>query len=98
MFRRARLVVFAERADGAIVGDAERVFGRTWTSRVDGARTEAGDTRIRGSWSEEIPLPTAEPIARVRWSILYERVVSVRPPHINIASSEVLATGDIAWN
>jgi hypothetical protein len=98
MFRRARLVVFAERADGAIVADAERLFGRTWTSRADGARTEANDTRIRGSWSEEIPLDAASPIARVRWSLIYERVVSVRPPHINLASSDVLASGDLAWN
>lgn len=99
MFRRARLVVFAERADGAIVADAERIFGRTWTSRADGARTEAGDTRIRGSWSEEIPFADASaPIARVRWSVVYERAVSVRPPHINLASSDVLASGDLAWN
>lgn len=29
MFRRVRLVLFAERADGAIVADAERIVGRT---------------------------------------------------------------------
>lgn len=98
MFRRARLVVFAERADGAIVADAERIFGRTWTARVDGLRTEATDTRIRGSYREEITLEPSAPIARVRWSIVYERVVAMRPPHINLASSDVLASGDLAWN
>lgn len=99
MFRRARLVLFAERADGAIVGDAERIFGRTWSSRSDGLRTEVGDTRIRGSWSEEIAFRDASaPIARIRWSVIYERAVSVRPPHINLASSDVLATGDLEWN
>lgn len=98
MFRRARLVVFAERADGAIIGDAERIFGRTWTSRTDGLRTEASDTRIRGSWTEEIALEASAPIARIRWSVVYERIVSVRPPHINLASSDVLASGDLAWN
>lgn len=101
MFRRARLVVFGERADGAIVADAERVFGRTWTGRIDGSRTEASDTRIRGSWSEEITLDAtdaASPIARVRWSVVYERIVAMRPPHINLASSDVVASGDLAWN
>ena len=98
MFRRARLVIFAERADGAIVGDAERIFGRTWTSKVDGTRTEANDTRIRGAWSAQITLDPSAPIARIRWSVIYERAVSVRPPHINLASSDVLATGDLAWN
>lgn len=98
MFRRARLVVFGEREDGAIVADAERIFGRTWTANQDGARTEATDTRIRGAWSEEITLDPSAPIARVRWSVIYERAVSVRPPHINLASSDVLASGDLAWN
>jgi hypothetical protein len=98
MFRRARLVVFGERADGAIVADAERVFGRTWAGRIDGGRTETSDTRIRGSWSEEITLDPSAPIDRVRWSIVYERIVAMRPPHINLASSDVLASGDLAWN
>jgi hypothetical protein len=99
MFRRARLVLFAERADGAIVADAERIFGRTWAGRVDGMRTETSDTRIRGQWSEEIAFPEpSAPIARVRWSVVYERIVAMRPPHINLASSDVLASGDLAWN
>jgi len=98
MFRRARLVVFGEREDGAIVADAERIFGRTWAGTIDGARTEATDTRIRGAWSEEIALDSSAPIARVRWSLIYERAVSVRPPHINLASSDVLASGDLGWN
>lgn len=97
MFRGAR-----RRVRGACgrrdVGDAERIFGRTWAGRVDGARTEASDTRIRGAWSEEISLDPSGPIARVRWSIVYERIVAMRPPHINLASTDVLASGDLAWN
>jgi len=98
MFRRARLAVFAEDTEGHIVASAERTFGRTWTALPDGARTEATDTRIRGAWAEDVALdePSA-PVARVRWSLHYERVVSMRPPHISLASSDILAEGEVAW-
>ena len=68
MFRRARLVVFAEGARGQIVANAERTFGRTWGGvrggEHAGARTQLSDTRILGSWQEDVELeaPSA-PIA-----------------------------------
>ena len=79
MFRRARLVVFAEGARGQIVASAERTFGRTWGGvrggEHTGARTQLSDTRILGSWQEDVELeaPSA-PIVRVRWTLVYERV------------------------
>jgi hypothetical protein len=102
MFRRARLVVFAEGARGEIVADAERTFGRTWggirTGEHAGARVQETDTRIRGSWEEliELEAPSA-PIVRVRWSLIYERVVAMRGPHASIASSDTIAEGELRW-
>lgn len=103
MFRRARLVVFAEGARGQIVANAERTFGRTWGGVVAGehagARTQLSDTRIRGSWEEDVELeaPSA-PITHVRWSIVYERVVAIRGAHVTLASSDVVAEGELDWN
>lgn len=102
MFRRARLVVFAEGADGRIVGDAERVFGRTWGAMkggpTSGRRTQLTDTRIQGRWREAIALddPPA-PIATVRWSLVYERVVAMRGEHVSTASSDELASGELVF-
>jgi hypothetical protein len=100
MFRRARLLVFAERPDGRIVGDAERVFGRTWASLRDGdhagARTQEGDTRIRGTWSEVLSFDDPA-ISRVRWSLLFERILAVRGPHVDVVSSDEVASGELAW-
>jgi hypothetical protein len=102
MFRRARLVMFAEGARGEIVADAERAFGRTWggvrSGEHAGARQQTGDTRIRGSWSElvELEAPSA-PIVRVRWALLYERVVAIRGPHASLASSDTIAEGELRW-
>jgi len=102
MFRRARLQVFAEDAKGAIVGDAERIFGRTWGSETTGPhaghRKETSDTRIRGTWNETIAFD-AKPgtITRVRWSLVYERVISMRGPHVELASSDVIAEGQASW-
>ena len=102
MFRRARLVMFAEGARGEIVADAERAFGRTWggvqRGEHAGARQQVGDSRIRGSWTDivELEAPSA-PIVRVRWSLLYERVVAVRGPHASLASSDTIAEGELAW-
>ena len=102
MFRRARLMVFAEGARGEIVADAERTFGRTWggvtSGEHAGARLQQSDTRIRGSWAEVIDLgaPSA-PIVRVRWTLLYERVVAMRGPHVSIASSDTIAEGELRW-
>lgn len=102
MFRRARLVVFAEGARGEIVADAERTFGRTWRGVASGehagAREQQSDTRIRGTWSETIDLePTAAPIARVRWTLIYERVLAMRGPHVSVASSDAIAEGELRW-
>jgi hypothetical protein len=103
MFRRARLVVFAEGAQGQIVADAERTFGRTWGGVRDGAhagaRAELRDTRIRGTWTEDVELeaPSA-PIARIRWMIAYERVVAMRGAHVTLASSDTVAEGELAWS
>ncbi|MBS2018144.1 MAG: cytochrome c3 family protein [Deltaproteobacteria bacterium] len=104
MFRRARLQIFAEDATGAIVADAERVFGRTWGSEGPGPhagrRKETSDTRIRGTYDERIVLESgasARIIVRVRWSLLYERVLAMRGPHVELASSDVVASGDMMW-
>jgi predicted CXXCH cytochrome family protein len=102
MFRRARIVVFAEGARGEIVADAERTFGRTWggvaSGEHAGAREQRSDTRIRGTWSEVIDLePTPTPIVRVRWTLIYERVLAMRGPHVSVASSDTLAEGALRW-
>ena len=102
MFRRARLLVFAEGATGAIVADAERIFGRTWAGVRGGAhesaRTQVSDSRILGAWHEVIALDEPSvPIVRVRWSLVYERVVAVRGPHVSMASSDVIAEGTVSW-
>ena len=102
MFRRARLVVFGEGAQGEIVADAERTFGRTWGSvrsgEHAGRREQRSDTRIRGTWSElvELEAPSA-PIVRVRWMLVYERVVAMQGPHVSLASSDEIAAGALAW-
>lgn len=98
MFRRVRLEVFAEGARGEIVGSAERVFERTWSSVPQtAARTQASDTRIRGEWQSVLPLEPTAPIARVRWRLHYERVVATRGPYATLASSDVLREGELAW-
>ena len=102
MFRRARLLIFAESADGRIVADAERVFGRTWGGLREGehagARTQESDTRIRDHWSDVFTFEDATaPIAKVRWTLLYERVVAVRGPHVSLVSSDDIASGELAW-
>ncbi len=98
MFRRARLLVFAERDDGQIVADAERVFGRTWGSvprgPEAGARTELSDTRIRGTWQETIPLGADGPVARVRYALVYERLVAASGAHVSVRSSDTLVEGE----
>jgi hypothetical protein len=98
MFRRARLLVFAEDASGRIVDDAERVFGRTWGTLEGGphagGRTETGDTRIRGRWTETLAFDHA-PIARVRWTLLFERVLSQRGPLVDLVSSDPVAEGEV---
>lgn len=98
MFRRARLLVFAEGADGQIVADAERVFGRTWGAIAQGpsagARTQLSDTRIRGTWRETIPLESDAPVARVRYTLLYERLVAASGAHVSVRSSDTLVEGE----
>lgn len=102
MFRRARLVVFAEGARGEIVAEAERTFGRTWggvaSGEHAGAREQRSDTRIRGTWCERIDLEApAAPIVRVRWTLIYERVLAMRGPHVSIASSDSITEGELRW-
>ncbi len=98
MFRRARLLVFAEREDGQIVADAERVFGRTWGAIAHGpdagARTQLTDSRIRGTWQETIPLDADTPVARVRYTLLYERLVAASGDHVSVRSSDALVEGE----
>jgi len=98
MFRRARLLVFAEREDGQIVADAERVFGRTWGAIAQGpdagARTQLSDTRIRGTWQATIPLEADTPVARVRYTLLYERLVAASGDHVSVRSSDTLVEGE----
>jgi hypothetical protein len=102
MFRRARLLVFVENADAQIVGDAERTFGRTWggvrNGEHAGARTQTSDTRIRGRWEQDIVFDDVHfPIAHVRWSLVYERLLAMRGEHVSILSSDVIAEGKLAW-
>ncbi len=102
MFRRARLLVFAEGAGGQIVADAERTFGRTWGGvrggEHAGRREQRSDTRIRGTWSELVELEApAAPIVRVRWMLFYERVIAMRGPHVDLASSDTIVEGELAW-
>lgn len=108
MFRRARLLVFAENAEGKIVGDVERTFGRTWGGlrggEHAGGRTQTSDTRIRGSWEEEVAfeeLPSSgsapTSIARVRWSLVYERLLAMRGEHVSMLSSDVISEGEVVW-
>jgi hypothetical protein len=102
MFRRARLTLFAEGARGEIVADAERTFGRTWggieSGPHAGARTQTSDTRIRGEWRERVALqaPTGA-LVRVRWSLVYERVVAMQGPHVSVVASDVLHEGEVRW-
>jgi hypothetical protein len=102
MFRRARLLVFGEGARGEIVADAERTFGRTWGSvrggEHAGRREQRSDTRIRGTWAEVVELEApSSPIVRVHWILLYERVVAMRGAHVDLASSDTIAEGELAW-
>lgn len=102
MFRRVRLEVFAEGARGEIVGSAERVFQRSWAGLTrpglrPGARTEVSDTRVRGTWEEVLPLEPSAPVVRVRWLLHYERPVAVRGPRSLLASSDVVAEGEVLF-
>jgi hypothetical protein len=102
MFRRARLTLFAEGARSAIVADAERTFGRTWGGIEGGAhageRTQTSDTRIRGEWQERVVLESpAGAIVRVRWALVYERVVAMQGPHVSVVASDVLREGVVLW-
>lgn len=102
MFRRARLQVFAEDSRGTIIGDAERIFGRTWggetTGPHAGRRKETSDTRIRNAYEDTLAFDTKPgAIARIRWSLVYERVIAMRGPHVELASSDVIAEGAQAF-
>lgn len=102
MFRRARLLVFGEDEGGGIVASEERRFGRTWgRAEPSGLRRELSDTRIRGNFEAEIPLleaaaapGRASSIARVRYVLLFERVLSMRgDDDVTLVSSDVVAEG-----
>lgn len=93
MFRRVRLLVFGEREDGAIVASAERTFGRTWGADALGRRKELTDTRIRGTFRETFHLDADAPIARVRYVLLFERVLAQRADDVVLVSSDTIAEG-----
>lgn len=93
MFRRVRLLVFGEREDGAIVAAAERTFGRTWGADERGRRKELGDTRIRGTFRETFHLDADAPLARVRYVLLFERVLAQRAGGAVLVSSDTIAEG-----
>lgn len=95
MFRRVRLLAFGEDARGQIVGEAERVFGRRWGNDEHGGRIETGDTRIHGAWREAIDLEPTAAIVRVRWQLVYERVLAARGERISVSSSDVIAEGEL---
>ena len=89
-------------AEAPIVGSAERVFGRTWGGEAGGPhagrRKETSDTRIRGVYDETIALDVApSAISRLRWSLVYERVIAMRGGDVELASSDVVAEGEVAW-
>ena len=54
------------------------------------------DTAVGPFWEEDVELEApSEPITHVRWSIVYERVVAVRGAHVTLASSDVVAEGEL---
>lgn len=101
MFRRVRLQVFAEGPQGEILADAERVFERTWTgiagSESASARTEASDTRLRGTWESLVDLDASRPITRVRWQLRYDRVLSSRGEQRALVSSDLVREGEVVF-
>lgn len=94
MFRRVRLEIVAEGARGELVSTVERSFTRTWSGRAHPGtppiRTEIADTRIRGTWSETVPLDPSAPVARARVRLVYERVLAAHGEAASVASSDVL--------
>jgi hypothetical protein len=81
MFRRVRLVAFAEDSSGTILAAAERTFGREWGAGPGPAhaRTQLQDTRINGATSGELRFEATGQlgrIARIRWELVYERVLT----------------------
>lgn len=99
MFRRATLLLFAEREDGAIVDSQERVFGRTWGAERGGTqfghRRELSDTRLRGHHEELVELGTDQPIVRVQYELRFERILAMRAGEATIESSDVLHRGTV---
>ncbi|AKV03620.1 hypothetical protein AKJ09_10283 [Labilithrix luteola] len=98
MFRRARLLVFGESADGSIVASSERSFGRTWGVEAKGPqagrRRELTDTRLRGRFEDDVRLEGSAPITRVRYALLFERILSMRgEADVSPVSSDVIAEG-----
>ena len=71
----------------------QRVFGRTWGADERGLRKERSDTRIRGRYGEELVLASDAPIARVRYVLLFERVLAQRGEHVTLVSSDAIAEG-----
>lgn len=98
MFRRARLLVFGESADGSIVASAERSFGRSWGVETKGPqagrRRELADTRLRSRFEDDVHLEATAPITRIRYELLFERVLSMRgEADVSPVSSDVIAEG-----
>lgn len=98
MFRRARLLVFGESADGSIVASSERSFGRTWGIETKGPhagrRRELADTRLRTRFEDDVHLEATAPITRIRYELVFERVLSMRgETDVSPVSSDVIAEG-----
>jgi len=111
MFRRVKLLLFGDDEQGTIVASSERTFGRTWGHAEGGPfaglRRELSDTRIRGRFTEEVTLErgvgvsdggasSRVAITRVRWVLVFERVLSMRGTgDVTLESSDVLAEGTV---
>jgi len=73
--------------------EATPIFGRTWGADPNGFRKELTDTRIRGTFAEDFDLAAGGPVATIRYSIVFERVLAERAGEVTFVSSDEIASG-----
>ncbi len=65
---------------------------------ASGVAAASAMSAIAFVWEDVVELEApAAPIVRVRWRLIYERVVAMRGPHVSLASSDTLAEGQLRW-